>query len=145
VRATRPGGSIALRMVVIVPTWDGPRSSVRDEDVHETIGDFFARDLPAGCVVRAAIGYRIADVFVPIAHSPALETPPGAPSPLVADTLVRWTGEGLAALSNADGDAPSIDRAVSRVRRDAALAERALQVNQPPLGSSEQWALAPWV
>jgi hypothetical protein len=131
-RATRPGGSIALRMVVIVPTWDGPRSSMRDRDVCETIGDFFVRDLPAGCVVRAAIGYRIGDVFVPVAHSPALETPPGAPSPLVADTLVRWTGRGFAAITNADRDAKSIERAVTRVRRDAALAEREQHVNQPP-------------
>jgi hypothetical protein len=144
VRATRPGGVVALRVIVIVPTWDGPRSSVRDHDVHETLGDFFARDLPAGCVVRAAIGYRAGEVFVPIAHSPALETPPGSPSPLVAEALVRWTQNGPLAVTGRDGDAPSIERAMSRVRRETALAERERVVNQPPLGSSERWAVAPW-
>ncbi len=144
-RATRSGGSIALRMVVIVPTWDGPRSSTRDQDVGEkTIGDFFARDLPAGSVVRAAIGYRIDDVFVPIAHSPALEIPPGAPSPLVADTLVRWTGRGFVAITNADRDAMSIERAITRVRRDAASAGREQHVSEPPVGSHARWAFAPW-
>lgn len=144
VRATRPGGAVALRLVVIVPTWDGPRSNTRDHDVHETLGDFFVRDLPAGCVVRAAIGYRVGDVFVPIAHSAALETPPGSPSLLVADALVRWTPRGACAVARQEHEAPAIERAVGRVRSEAALAERQRGFDQPALGSSEQWAVAPW-
>jgi hypothetical protein len=120
VRAARPGGTIALRIVVIIPTWDGPRSSVRDHDVHATVGDHFATDLPAGCVVRVAIGYRHGDAFVAVAHSPALDTPPGAPSPLVADVLVRWTPQGTSLVSRSDEDAASIDRALQRVRRQSA-------------------------
>ena len=99
-----------------MPTWDGPRSNVRDLDVHATLGDRFATDLPAGCVVRVAIGYRHGDAFVAIAHSPALDTPPGAPSPLVADVLVRWTPHGALRLSPDDVDAASIERALGRVR-----------------------------
>ncbi len=119
VRAARPGGTIALRAIIVVPTWDGPRSSVRDEDVHASLGDYFIRDLPPGCVVRAAIGYRHGEAFVAIAHSPALETPPGGPSALIADSLVRWTPAGVLPVSPGDPDADAIDRALGRVRRDA--------------------------
>src|SRR5579883_1333926 len=78
IRASRPQGTIALRIVVVLPTWEGPQSSVQDHDVSGTVGDFFAHGLPPGCVVRAAVGWRSAGAFLPIAHSPALETPPGA-------------------------------------------------------------------
>lgn len=145
VRASRPGGTIALRIVVVVPTWDGPRSSVHDRDVHASLGDHFARDLPAGCVVRVAIGYRHGDAFVAIAHSPALETPPGAPSPLVADVLVRWTPKGTVRVSADDHDAASIERALGRARRDSAATPArpwgsASATRQAPLGSSERWS-----
>jgi hypothetical protein len=146
VRATRPGGVIALRAVVIVPTWDGPRSSVRDHDVHAELGDHFLRELPSGCVVRVAIGYRHAGAFVAVAHSPALETPPGTEAPIVSDVLVRWTLHGAVPVSRRDPDAPSIERAVSRIRRGAGPLmdpERHPSSQAPaisPQGSSEQWA-----
>jgi hypothetical protein len=142
VRASRPGGTIALRIVVIVPTWDGPRSSVRDHDVHTTFGDYFASDLPAGCIVRVAIGYRHGDTFVPVAHSPALDTPAGAPSPLVADILVRWTPHGIVRVSPGDGDADAIERALQRVRRRSAVeVARSLgEARQAPFGSSDRWS-----
>jgi hypothetical protein len=145
IRVTRPHGTIALRMVVVVPTWDGPRSNVRDHDVGIPLGDFFVRDLPPGCVVRVAIGWKHGDAFLPIAHSPALEAPPGAPSPLVADVLVRWTPGGTTPVTPEDRDAASIDRALGRVRRDAALAWRGrdgVVVPSPP-GGSERWVNAP--
>jgi hypothetical protein len=144
VRAERPAGTIALRIVVVVPTWDGPRSSVRDHDVHATLGDFFEHDLPAGCIVRVAIGYRHGDTFVAIAHSPALDTPPGAPSALVADVLVRWTPQGTTRFSPDDDDAASIERALGRVRRDAAAKSARTWADAKnggaPLGSSEGWS-----
>jgi hypothetical protein len=141
VRAARPGGTIALRIVVIVPTWDGPRSTVRDHDVHATLGDYFMGDLPAGCVVRVAIGYRHGDAFVAIAHSPALDTPPGAPSPLVADVLVRWTPQGTIRVSQDDRDAAAIERALQGVRRQAAVdlaRSWADATRHAPFGSSER-------
>jgi hypothetical protein len=142
-RSARPGGALALRAIVITPTWDGPRSTVRDYDVGLTLGDFFVRELPGGCVVRVAIGLRHADAFVPIAHSPALETPAGAPHPLLAPALVRWTPEGTFPVTTSDRDSASIERAVARVRREVAVAERARQVPEINLGSSERWAEAP--
>jgi hypothetical protein len=140
-RAARAGGSLALRVIVVEPTWDGPRSSVRDRPVDATLGDTFVRDLPPGCVVRAAIGWKHDDAFVSIAHSPALETPPGAPSPLLADVLVRWTPHGATPVAADDRDAPSIERALGRARREAARARRA-ELASHPLGASERWAHA---
>lgn len=142
VRAARPDGVLALRVVVIVPTWDGPRSTVRDHEVGATLGDYFVRDLPAGCVVRAAVGWKHGDAFLPVAHSPALDTPPGAPSPLVADVLVRWTPQGAERIGAEDRDAASIERALGRVRREAVRIDRARR-GDGFLGSSERWAYAP--
>jgi hypothetical protein len=152
VRATRPGGVLALRVVVIVPTWDGPRSSVRDHDVYSPLGDFFIRELPAGCVVRVAIGYRQGEAFVSIAHSPPLETPPGSPGPVLAETLVRWTPAGAVPVSRDDPAADRLEAGRHRMRRgpggffegDPLHRERdagAPQDGAPPFGgSSERWA-----
>lgn len=130
---TRPGGVIALRVLVIVPTWDGPRTMVRDQDVGSSLGDWFIRNLPIGSVVRAAIGWRVGDVFVPIAHSPALETPPGEPSHTLADTLVRWTPRGAILVEAGDNDAASIERALGWARIQAARA-RAMGSSELMLG-----------
>jgi hypothetical protein len=138
-RAARGGGSLVLRLIVVEPTWDGPRSSTRDYEAAASVGDTFVRDLPGGCVVRAAIGWKCGEAFVPIAHSPALETPPGAPSPLLADVLVRWTPQGAAPVTPEDRDAVAIQRALGRARREAAGAHRAALASGA-LGSSQQWA-----
>lgn len=142
-RRAHPQGSLVLRILVVAPTWDGPQSSTRDHAVDASLGDTFVRELPAGCVVRAAIGWRAGDVFESIAHSPALETPPGGPSPLVADVLVRWTPAGTARVQPGDPDAGTIERALGRMRREAARARQA-GLNGGLGGSSEQWAVASW-
>lgn len=145
VRASRPEGALGIRVVVVVPTWEGPRLSVRDCEATAPVGDLFVRDLPPGSVVRAAIGWRHGDAFVPMAHSPALETPPDSPSPLVADVLVRWTPHGTSPVTPSDPDAGAIDRALGRVRREAARTWRGREVVavEGPAGSSEKWVTAP--
>jgi hypothetical protein len=137
VRATHAAGALCLRLVVVVPTWEGPRSSVRDHDVTLPLGDFFARDLPPGAVVRVALGWKSGADFVPLAHSPALETPADGPSPLVADVLVRWTPQGAVPVRPGDRDAASIERALGLVRREETLAR--LGKHNGFLGSSERW------
>lgn len=134
-RASRADGALTLRLVIVVPTWDGPRLASRDVPVSAQIGDCFVRDLPQGCVVRAAIGWKAGDEFSPLAHSPALETPPGAPSPIVAEGLVRWTPSGSLPVHSGDADAAIIERALGRARREAILA-LGPDSRRPP-GSSE--------
>jgi hypothetical protein len=143
VRVSRLEGTITLRIVVVVPTWDGPRSTVRDHEVGATLGDIFVHDLSPGCVVRAAIGWKHGDAFLPIAHSPALETPPGAPSPLVADVLVRWTPRGTLPVAPDDQDAAAIDRALGRVRRDVARGWRGREGVAVEGPAGERWVNAP--
>ncbi len=91
VRRRRPDGKVALRVLVVTPSWDGPMSSTYDIDVGESFGDWFVRDLPPGAVVRVAIGWRSEGTFLPIAHCPALETPSDKPSRLMADFWVAWS------------------------------------------------------
>ncbi len=113
---TRPGGFIALRILVIEATWDGPKTTSREVDVHASVGDWFVRDLPANVVVRIGVGWQTAEAYVPVAHSPALEAQPSSPSPLLADGLVRWTEHGAHRLGPRDADARSIARALDRVQ-----------------------------
>jgi hypothetical protein len=75
------------------------------------------RDVPMGAIVRAAIGRRTGDVFLPIAHSPALETPPGQPFPTWATALVRWSPEGIFPVSMEDADAEALARALGLAMR----------------------------
>jgi hypothetical protein len=145
VRRTAPGGSLVLRIIVIVPTWDGPQARTQDVPIDSSLGDWFVRDLPPGCVVRAAIGWKHGDAFDSIGHSPSLETPPGSPSPLVADVLVRWTPSGAVRVQPGDPDAAAIERALGRVRREAARARQAGLAGGSGLGgASERWASSPW-
>lgn len=139
-RGVQARGGLALRLLVVVPTWEGPRSTVRDVDVEGAVGETFVRDLPPGCVVRAAIGWKHGAAFAPIAHSPALDTPPGGPAPLMAEALVRWTPEGAVPVRGDDRDAAVIERALGMVRRQEVLARIAAQNGKGFLGSSEQWA-----
>jgi hypothetical protein len=145
VRGANPGGSLVLRILVIEPTWEGPRSTVRDHHVDQPLGDFFSRHLPAGCIVRAAIGWMAGEAFDPIAHSQELETPPGGPSPLPADVLVRWTPEETVPAGAQDAEAAELERALHRARRETAQALRREHERRrsPVGGASESWASRP--
>jgi hypothetical protein len=112
VRLTRPDGGLTLRLLIVTPSWDGPGSATRDFDVDATMTHRTVRDLPRGAVVRAGIGWRTGEVFLPIAHAPALETPPGLPCPALAESFVRWTPRGIAPVTAKDADYASIGRAL---------------------------------
>ena len=133
--AARAGGVLALRVLVVSPSWDGPATTVRDVDVASPLGDWFVRGLPMGAVVRAAIGWRVGDLFVPVAHSPALETPAGGPSQVLADVLVRWTPRGAEPIGERDRDAGAIERALGIAKKRFAEARLG--------GSSEMFASVP--
>jgi hypothetical protein len=135
----RSGGRLVLRVAAVEPSWEGPRTALRDEDLGAPLGDFFVRELPAGCIARVAVGWKSGETFVPVAHSPALETPPGAPSPFAADVLVRWTRDGAVAVQPSDPDAASIERALGTARRKETLERLAAMGGNGFLGSSERW------
>lgn len=73
-----------VRVVSIVPTWDGPQVSTRDVAADPSAGELVLRDLPERAVVRVAIGFMADGELVPVAHSPALELGPD-------QTVSQWT------------------------------------------------------
>jgi hypothetical protein len=134
---TMPAGSLCLRLLVITPSWDGPRSSTRDFDVGSSVDRRVVRDLPRGAVVRTAIGWRVGETFVAIAHAPALETPRGSPHPIAADSFVRWTPKGLAPVTPHDSDYASIARALERLAGGRERRDAPYDLAASPQGSSE--------
>ena len=76
-----------LRAVSFVPSWDGPVETVHDLTIDPAAGEAVVRELPRNGIVRIAIGTRDDGVFVPLAHSPALET--------AGTDLVEWTPEAV--------------------------------------------------
>jgi hypothetical protein len=81
-----------LRVLVVEPTDRGPRVETRDFEVLELeLGEYFVRDLPTGAILRAAIGLRAADRFLPIAHTLDVEAPPAGPAEAVAHEVALWS------------------------------------------------------
>ncbi len=143
-REVRGEGVLALRALVVEPGWHGPRSYVRDHDVHGSLGDYFLRGLPAAAVVRVAIGYRTATAFVPIAHSPLLAIPRKETVGNVAHTLVRWTKTGTTVVLEDDPAAGFLARALRRAsERGGSAAEVAAELGLPELGRFELSPSAP--
>ena len=146
VRRARPEGTLCLRLLVITPSWDGPRSATRDFDVDAALANRVVRDyLPGPSCVRPSAG--AGEAFLPIAHAPALETPPGAACPVVADSFIRWTPGGLAPVTTRDADYASIGRALGhflpratrprtvwRSRRSGRRSSRRASVRTPSRG-----------
>ncbi|HEY2512261.1 MAG TPA: tetratricopeptide repeat protein [Polyangiaceae bacterium] len=117
--ATPPPGGLVLRLVIVAPEWNGPRSMLRDVALGATQGDVLVSGLPAGAVVRAAIGWTADEAFHPLAHSPALESPAAEGAVQGGLTLVRWTLKGSVPVADGDRDAPAIERALEAARARA--------------------------
>jgi len=69
VRRTMPSGhegALVLRVVAVAPSWDGPIVRSRDMALDDRTGDRVIRDLPDGAFVRAAVGWRERETFVPL-------------------------------------------------------------------------------
>ena len=110
-------GALTLRVLVIVPTWDGPRTYTRDIDVRAQLGDWFVRELPKDAIVRAAIGWLAPDgAFLSAAHSFTAQPAPRDRAAAFAERLARWTPSGTVALdaATADAEAARVARALAR-------------------------------
>jgi hypothetical protein len=98
-----------LRVLVVEPSDKGPHVHTRDFDVVDLeYGEWFVRDLPAGSIVRAAVGVKSGDRFLPIAHTLDVEAPWASPSKTVARDRVIWSEEGTRPKTGGDerGEAP---------------------------------------
>jgi hypothetical protein len=106
-----------VRAVILVPTWDGPQQETRDIACDPSAGEVLLQDLPRQSIVRVAVGLLDAGTFIPLAHSPPLETG-------VSQGLVRWTLEGARPIALEDPESASIARAVAGAARAAGLVDR---------------------
>jgi len=104
--ATTASADLALRFVVLTPSWDGPEVELRDLPLPVARGEALVRDIPPGAVVRVALGVGQGPAFTPLASSPALEERDGA--------LHRWGLEGTRRVEDGDRDAAAIARACAR-------------------------------
>ncbi len=83
----RPNGRFVVRAHVLTPAWDGPNAETRDLVVDPSDEQVMLVGLPEPAVVRVAVGWLDGATFVPVAHSPALETSRNR-------GLVIWTTRG---------------------------------------------------
>ncbi|MBI2392116.1 MAG: DUF4912 domain-containing protein [Deltaproteobacteria bacterium] len=110
----------ALRVLVVEPDTRGPRVSTRDFEVIDVeYGEWFVRELPAGSIVRAAIGLRVGDRFVPLAHTHDIEAPPATPSHAIAHEVVFWREDPSSAEPVSPAPAHPVARAATPLARDA--------------------------
>lgn len=110
-RSVEDPAKSVLRVLVVEPDPKGPRVSTRDFDIIDLeLGEWFVRELPAGSIVRAAVGLLARDRFVPLAHTPDVEAPHNTPSDAIAHEVVVWS-EGETRAS--DGARPPL-RAIAR-------------------------------
>jgi hypothetical protein len=131
-------GLLNLRVLVIVPTWDGPRTYTRDIDVRVQLGDWFVRELPKDAIVRAAIGWLTPQgAFLSAAHSFTAQPAPRERAAAFADRLARWTPAGTIPL-----EGPAADVEAARLARAIARAE-ARRIAASVSGREEGWAARP--
>jgi len=106
----RPAGHFVVRAHVVVPSWDGPLAETRDRTVDPDAEEALLEGLPHPSVVRIAVGWLDGEMFVPMAHSPALE-------PTATHGLAIWTRRGPVAVVLDDPRAAPIALALDRSRR----------------------------
>jgi hypothetical protein len=115
-----PEGVLTLRVLIIVPTWDGPRTYTRDVEVHAQLGDWFVRELPKDAIVRAAIGWLSpAGVFLSAAHSMTAQPAPRDRSSILAERLARWAPGGTTPIEPGASDLEALRVARALARSEA--------------------------
>ncbi len=105
----RPRGRFVVRASVVMPSWDGPLTEIRDLAIDPDADEVVLDALPAPAVVRVAVGWRDGEEFVPFAHSPALQQ-------TAARGLAVWTPRGLVPVQLEDPRAAPIALALDRSR-----------------------------
>ena len=119
-RTTDSAGVLVLRLLAVNPDWRGPVVETRDLETDQIAGEWLVRDLPVGAVLRAALGWRTASRFEPLAV--AMQTS-------AAPTEVERASDHPATMTRAGA------RASERVARAAAVQGSASWVELPLTGS----------
>jgi hypothetical protein len=106
-----------VRALILHPTWTGPEHELRDTSCDPAAGELLLHRIPAGAVVRIAVGVLDTgkSTFVPFAHSPAIESTEASDG----RALVRRTLEGATPIALEDPHSASIATAAERAARVA--------------------------
>ena len=140
-----PGAEPVLRLFVVTPSVDGPKTALRDCPIASFVGDMVIRDLQSDVIVRVAVGWRSSSGdFHPAAHSAALETVSSDCSTWGIEAIFRSTPTGLKRVDVDDPDAPAIFRALGRARRTVDAGRIMSPDASPPVvATAERWIYAP--
>lgn len=128
-------GALVLRLLAVSADWRGPIVETRDLETDQIAGEWLVRDLPVGAVLRAALGWRTATRFEPLAV--AMQTTPVSTGPDVYGA--RLAGDPPSAapteVERASDRPPTTtragERASERVARAAAVQGSASWVELP--------------
>lgn len=130
-RARRPDGHLAIRVMSVLPSWDGPLTRTRDLPVDALHGDIYVHDVDPGSNVRVSVGW-IADGFQPFAVGIEVAAPKEHPlEPTDADSIpiARWRRTQAAPLAAIAG--PSVGALPTTPTWRAALDRAQLDVASP--------------
>jgi hypothetical protein len=110
----RTDAPFVVRILVVTPSWNGPKTATHDVEVDPAKGELTVRDLPERAVVRAAIGWGTGESFAPVAQAPLLEASSGTSTS--KSGLLLWTMKGLRPVELEDPSSRAIADAVRRAR-----------------------------
>ena len=77
-QARQPEGRLVLRIVSVLPSWDGPLSTTSDLPIDALDGDLYVLDVTPGADVRISMGWRGA-TYEPLAVGIDITAPTDAP------------------------------------------------------------------
>jgi hypothetical protein len=89
-QARRPDGWLAVRLVSVIASWEGPRVDTLDLRVDSLYGDRFVRGVQPGANVRVSIGWKTVEEFGPFAVGVEVTAPRMVPVEPVASEVARW-------------------------------------------------------
>jgi hypothetical protein len=97
-RERRPDGHLALRIVSVRPSWEGPDVRTREVAVELSYGDMSVRELEPGSIIRISLGWSAEGDFQPIAIANEVTTARAARSSrAIRPEVTRWHDDASAA------------------------------------------------
>ena len=93
-RKRMPEGRLAIRVLSVLASWDGPITRKREINVDALHGDLYVHDIEPGSHVRVAIGW-LASSFEPFAVGMEVAAPQALPIETAGvPAVARWRAEG---------------------------------------------------
>lgn len=94
-QARRPGGWLAVRIIGVTASWNGPVTRVRDLRADSLYGDRFLRDIDPGSNIRVSVGWQSGDEFEPFAVGLDVTAPHLRASDVIAGEIEQWRADAV--------------------------------------------------